>query len=110
MALRQAQQLVSWMQEILPSYTEYMTSEVVNNAVEVYTYDIVRVLEYLQSKGLKRLNQAKSQMIVSYLGYHKSLGKSNASINRYCMSIRSLFTYLRITKAIQEDIMLGVST
>jgi len=110
MALRQAQQLLNWMQEILTSYSEYMTLEVSDNTLEAYRSDIVRFLEYLQSKGLKRLNQVKSQMIVSYLGYQKSLGKSNASINRYCMSIRSLFTYLRITKAIQEDIMLGVST
>ncbi len=100
----------NWMLEILISYKEYMSLQVSPKTIIAYTSDIIMFLEYLQSKGVKRLAQIKSQMIVSYLGYQKSLGKSNASLNRYRISIKSLFLFLRITKAIQEDIMLNVPT
>lgn len=100
----------NWMQEILTSYKEYMNLKVGEKTIIAYSSDIIMFLEYLQSKGVKRLGHIKGQMIVSYLGYRKSLGNSNASLNRYRMSIKSLFVFLRITDAVQDDIMLKVPT
>jgi integrase/recombinase XerD len=104
-------QILNWMHQILEAYKEYM---IVDNrspkTLEAYTCDIVKFLEYLQSKGLKKVTQIKGQMIVSYLGYEKSLGKSDASLNRYYMSIRSFLRYLRIRKIITEDLLLEVPT
>jgi len=103
-------QISSWMQQLLDEYTAQISLSKSKKTVEAYTFDIVNFLHYLQSKGVKRIGQLKAQMIVSYLGYQKSLDKSDSTLNRYCMSIRSFFRYLRITKAMQDDIMLQVST
>jgi integrase/recombinase XerD len=100
--------ILSWMQEILTNYKEHMILQVSENTIIAYTSDIRKFFEYLQSKGIKRLNQIKAQMILSYLGYQKSLGKSNTSLNRYRLSIKSMFLFLRITDAVVEDIMLKV--
>ncbi len=103
-------QISNWMQEILTSYKEYMGLQVSRKTIEAYSADITMFLEYLQSKGIKRLSQIKAEMIVSYLGHQKNLSKSNASLNRYRMSIKSLFLYLRIKEVVQGDIMLKVPT
>jgi len=103
-------QISSWMQDILTDYKEYMNLKVGEKTIIAYSSDIIMFLEYLQSKGVKRLGHIKGQMIVSYLGYRKSLGNSNASLNRYRMSIKSLFLYLRITDVVKDDIMLKVPT
>jgi integrase/recombinase XerD len=78
--------------------------------IEAYSFDVLRFLEYLQDKGVKRLTQIRGQMIVSYLGYQKSLGKSDASINRYFMAIKGFFRFLRVDKYIKEDVCLGIET
>lgn len=103
-------QISNWMQEHLSEYTSSISLDKSKKTVEAYKHDITCFLQYLQSKGVKRIAQLKGQMIVSYLGYQKSLDKSDATLNRYCMSIRSFFTYLRVTKVIQQDIMLEVPT
>ncbi len=100
--------ILNWMQEILTSYKEHMILQVSENTIEAYTSDIRKFFEYIQSKGVKKLNQVKAQMILSYLGYQKSLGKSNTSLNRYRLSIKSMFLFLRITDVVHEDIMLKV--
>jgi integrase/recombinase XerD len=102
-------QILAWMQELLNNYTEQISLSKSKQTVEAYKLDIIRFLEYLQGKGLKRITNLKGQNIVSYLGYQKSLGKGNASVNRYYMAIRSFCRYLRITRVIVEDICLEVS-
>ncbi len=102
-------QILAWMQVLLQEYKEQISLSKSRQTVEAYVNDVARLLEYLQVKGVKRVNQLKGQMIVSYLGYQKSLGKSDASLNRYYMSIRSFFRYLRITKVLTEDLCLDVS-
>lgn len=97
------------MQELLENYQAQISLSKSKQTVEAYTLDIVRFLEYLQSKGLKRIINLKGQLIINYLGYQKSLGKSDASLNRYYMAIRSFCRYLRITRVIVEDICLDVS-
>lgn len=102
-------QILAWMQELLENYQAQISLSKSKQTVEAYTLDIVRFLEYLQSKGLKRIINLKGQLIINYLGYQKSLGKSDASLNRYYMAIRSFCRYLRITRVILEDICLDVS-
>ncbi len=108
--MRNQPQLLSWMQQLLDDYTAQISLSKSKQTVDAYTFDVVRFLEYLQSKGIKRITQIKGQMIVSYLGYQKSSGKSDATLNRYYMSIRSFFRFLRVTKAMQEDVFLEVHT
>ena len=101
-------QISSWMQQLLDDYTAQISLSKSKQTVEAYTFDIIRFLEYLQMKQVKRITQLKGQVIVNYLGYQKSLGKSDTSLNRYYMSIRSFCRFLRKTKAIAEDITLDV--
>lgn len=102
-------QILSSLSHLLEEYTNQISLSKSKQTVEAYSLDIMRFLEYLQNKGMKRITSLKGQMIVSYLGYQKSIGKSDASLNRYYMAIRSFCRYLRITRAITEDICLEVS-
>lgn len=102
--------ILSWMQQLLDEYHGQIVLSKGRQTVEAYLSDIRRFLEFTQQKGIKRISQFKGPMIVSYLGYQKSLGKSDASVNRYYMAIKSFFKYLRITKAMSEDICLDVAT
>lgn len=102
-------QISNWMWESLTSYKTWITlKNKGTKTIEAYSRDVLHFLEYLQSKGVKRISQIKTDMIVSYLGYQQSLGKSPVTLNRYCMSISSFFLYLRITKSLDKDLMVGV--
>lgn len=97
------------MANLLESYTAQISLSKSKQTVDAYHADVRRFLEYAQSKGLKRLGHLKGQLIVSYLGHQKSLGKSDSSLNRYFMSIRSFCRFLRKTKATLEDISIDVT-
>ena len=97
------------MASMLSDYTAQISLSKSRQTVEAYAADVSRFLEYTQSKGMKRVASIKGQTIVSYLGQQKALGKSDASLHRYYMSIRSFCRYLRITRVLTEDICLEVS-
>lgn len=101
--------ILSWMQALLNDYTAQIILSKSTQTSKAYIFDITRFLEYMQLKGVKRLTHFSGTLIVSYLGHQKSLGKSDASINRYYMSIRSFCRFLRKTKALPEDITLDIS-
>lgn len=103
-------QILNWMQALLSDYIARILLSKSPKTVQAYTSDVLGLLDYMQSKGIKRIGQVKSQMLVSYLGHQKALGKSDATLNRYCMSIRSFFRYLRTARLIQEDFSLDVPT
>ncbi len=107
--MRNQIQISPWMQELLDNYFAQISLSKSRQTVEAYTLDIARFLEYMHNKGLKRITGLNGQNIVSYLGHQKSLGKSDASLNRYYMSIRSFCCYLRIKRVITEDICLDVA-
>ena len=102
-------QILTWMIELLEEYKSQISLSKSSQTVAAYTFDIMRFLEYAQAKGVKRVNHLKGQTIINYLGYQKSMGKSDASLNRYYMSIRSFCRFLRKIKAIGDDISLDVS-
>lgn len=101
-------QILSWMLQLLSEYNDTISLTKSTQTVQAYTQDVTRFLEYLQNKGVKRITHMKGQLIITYLGYQKSLGKSDTSLNRYYMSIRSFCRFLRKTKALSEDISLDV--
>lgn len=72
--------------------------------ISAYRYDIARFLEFLHAKGLKRFTALKPGHITAYIGDCKTQGKSDASINRYYMSIRSFCKFLRRANKIKLDI------
>lgn len=72
--------------------------------VQAYQYDVSKFLEWIAGIGIRRISAIKPEHIRKYLGMHKEAGKSDSSINRYYMSLRSFCRFLRKTKAIQFDL------
>lgn len=101
--------LPNWMSELLDLYRSQLILSKSKPTVDAYTHDIASFLKYMHMKGVRRAAHMKEAMIISYLGHHKSLGKSDSSLNRYYMSIRSFCRFLRRIKALPDDISLDVS-
>lgn len=76
--------------------------------IEAYTRDIASFLDYAHEKGVKRIKQLTPEIINAYLGLAKRASKSEATIRRYYMSIRSFYRFLRRIKAIDSDFIEGV--
>src|SRR5689334_14305232 len=73
--------------------------------IDAYKYDVSKFIEFILDKKIKRPSSIKAEHIKSYLSSCKKAGKSPASINRYCMAIRSYCTYLCKRKILAMDIM-----
>ena len=97
-------QILPWMIQSLESFIAELSLSKSTPTVEAYRYDVSQFLEYLAIKKVKRISALKSLHIVEYLGDCKKRGKSDASINRYYMAIRSYCRYLRRAKRIQLDL------
>lgn len=97
-------QILSWMKESLDRFIAQLSLSKSTPTVDAYRYDVSRFLEFLNNKKVKRINGIKPTHIVDYLGYCKSIGKSESSINRYYMAIRSYCRFLRRSKAIDFDL------
>ncbi len=96
--------LSSWMKESLSNYVAQLTLSKSAPTIEAYHYDVAKFLEYLNTKQVRRLSSVKASHIVSYLGACKEGGKSDSSINRYYMAIRSYFRFLRRDKQVSIDL------
>lgn len=94
----------SWALESLNSFLEQLSLSKSKPTVDAYKYDVERFLEYLAYKGIKKLALVKPDHIISYLGYCKQGGKSDASITRYYMAIRNYCRYLRKTGMVDRDL------
>lgn len=98
-------QISGWMVESLNSFIAQLSLSKSAPTVEAYRYDVAKFLEYVnEKKNIKKPTALKPTHIVDYLGYCKTRGKSDSSINRYYMAIRSYCRYLRRTKAVTFDL------
>lgn len=73
--------------------------------VNAYKTDIVYFLSYSVKSGVKKINQVTAQHVINYLGHCKNEGKSDATLNRYYMAIRSYVRFLVSKKIIQVNFM-----
>jgi integrase/recombinase XerD len=96
--------ILNWMKDSLNSFSAQLSLSKSQLTVEAYYGDILRLLDYLQSKNVKRLSTFKTSHIVDYLGHCKTEGKSDASIIRYFMAIKSYCKCLRRNKLVQIDL------
>jgi integrase/recombinase XerD len=94
----------SWMKESLSNYVAQLALSKSAPTIEAYHYDVAKFLEYLNSHQVRRLSSVRASHIVSYLGECKQVGKSDSSINRYYMAIRSYFRFLRRDKKMLTDL------
>ncbi len=91
------QTLSLWMTETLSSFAAQLSLRKSQSTVDAYRYDVGKFLEYLHTKKVARMSSIKPEHIESYLGFCKEAGKSDATINRYYMSVRSYCKFLRKT-------------
>jgi len=97
-------QILSWMQESLSEFVAQLALSKSKTTVEAYHYDVLQFMQFLTECKVKRLSTLKPTHVVNYLGKCKQEGKSDSSINRYYMSIRSYCRFLRKSKAIEFDL------
>ncbi len=90
--------------ETMNSYLSVLSLSKNPTTVSSYGYDIGQFAEYLNSSKVKTVKGLKPMHIESYLGQCKGDGKSDASINRYYMAIRSYCRYLRKQKLVECDL------
>ncbi len=102
-------QILSWMKDSLDKFIAQLSLSKSSPTVGAYRYDVGRFLEYLHSKKVKRMSSIKPTHIIDYLGYCKAGGKSDSSINRYFMSIKSYCRFLRRSKVLEIDLTQDIS-
>lgn len=90
----------NWITQSLESYLAVIKLDLSLQSVQAYKYDIAKFLEYIVERGVRSVKGLKTVHITDYLGYCKDQGKSDASINRYYMAIRSYCNFLRKSKEI----------
>jgi len=94
--------------QYLTDYCESLYLTKGQQTIEAYTRDVASFLDYAHGKGVKRIKQLTPEIINSYLGFAKRASKSESTIRRYYMSIRSFYRFLRRIKAIESDFIEGV--
>lgn len=85
------------------SYLSVLSLSKNPTTVKAYSYDIGQFIEHLKG-SVKTVKGLKPGHIESYLAHCKAQGKSDASINRYYMAIRSYCRYLRKQKLTECDL------
>lgn len=97
-------QLLDWMMSALIDYE--LELDLSRLTVQAYCFDVAKWLEYLMiDGGVGRAKLLKPVHVKKYLADCKKRGKSEASINRYYMSLRSFCAYLRKNKWVSVDLM-----
>lgn len=87
----------------MAAYTDQMSLSKATPTVQAYSHDVTCFLEYLANKNVKKMSTLRPEHINGYLGMCKREGKSDASVNRYYMSIRSFCRWLKRNKLIIDD-------
>jgi len=107
--MRNRNQISNSMLESLTSFINELSLSKSTPTIEAYKYDVSRFIEHLATKNIKRAGSIKPVHIIDYLGICKKTGKSESSINRYYMAIRSFCRYLRRNKTIAIDLTQDIS-
>lgn len=94
----------NWIKQSLDNYLAIIKVLMSEQSVLAYKYDISQFLEYLSEQGVRRASGIKTVHITNYMGFCKDCGKSDASINRYYMAIRSYCAFLRRSKEVIIDL------
>lgn len=102
--MKTASPILSWMSDSLQSFIAQLSLSKGPLTVEAYKHDVLKFLEYLTSKNVKKPSALNQRHIIDYLGEHKLNGKSDASIHRYYMAIRSYCRHMRRAKVITAEL------
>ena len=102
--------ILNWMSDTLESFSSQLCVSKSSMTASCYSVDVMKFLIYLSSKEVKRIKMLKPKHVQDYLGHCKYEGKSNASINRYYMSIRSYAKFLVKHKYVEHDFTTDIET
>lgn len=98
------------MTDSLAAFVSQLVLSRSKTTVDAYRYDVGRFIDYLSLESrIKKPVCIQPKHITSYLAHCKQAGKSDASINRYYMSIRCYCNYLKRESWIANDLMQGIS-
>jgi len=96
------------MELIIQDFIDYLKSrQVSKNTLVSYERDINQLVAHLKQVG-KKMIDATSDDLQSYIVYMQTVGKSNATISRSVASIKAFYKYLVKNKVIEENIAEGL--
>jgi integrase/recombinase XerD len=86
----------------LENFFHYLKDEkkMSDNTLHAYKRDVLEFAEFIGGKGVSCLDEAQNVEVVAYLLDLKNGGKSAATVNRKLASVRALYNYLMLMKAI----------
>jgi integrase/recombinase XerD len=89
----------------LDAYLEFLLVEkgLAAKTLEAYSNDLVRFLDFIQSKGTRALAKADSALVLQYLIHLRKAGLGARSRARHLISLRGLFRHLVHEKVIQQN-------
>lgn len=103
--MKKVSQASNWVLNTFDSFSAELSLSKSEKTVEAYEHDVGRFLEYVRGeRDIKRLSSLRPVHVVDYLGKCKRDGKSDSSINRYYMAIRSYCRFLRRGQFIDVDL------
>ena len=98
-------QLLNWGRNTLDKFIAELSLSKGGPTIEAYDYDVGKFLEYVTGeRAVKRVSSLKPLHVIDYLGKCKREGKSDASVNRYYMAMRSYCRFLRRWQFIDSDL------
>lgn len=90
------------MKEIVNDYKQaLLKSQKSENTVYAYVTDVNLYVKYLNSKNMN-INSTDNISVTGYIQYLLSEGKSERSINRIIISLRSFYNYLKDQSVVNE--------
>lgn len=90
------------MKEIVNNYREaLLKSQKSENTVYAYVTDVNLYVKYLNNKNMD-INSTDNISVTGYIQYLLSEGKSERSINRIVISLRSFYNYLKDQSVVSE--------
>ncbi|WP_300384441.1 tyrosine-type recombinase/integrase [Clostridium sp.] len=90
------------MKEIVNDYKQaLLNSQKSENTVYAYVTDVNLYVKYLNSKSMN-INSTDNISVTGYIQYLLSEGKSERSINRIIISLRSFYNYLKDQSVVNE--------
>lgn len=96
------------MELIIQDFIDYLKSrQVSKNTLVSYERDINQLVAHLNQVD-KKMIDATSEDLQSYIVYMQTVGKSNATISRSVASIKAFYKYLLKNKVVEENIAEGL--
>jgi len=96
------------MKLIIQDFIDYLKSrQVSKNTLVSYERDINQLVAHLNQVD-KKMVDATSKDLQSYIVYMQTVGKSNATISRSVASIKAFYKYLLKNKVVEENIAEGL--